>query len=187
MVNVDVPKLREIKIEFDKVIENTEKNDNNVVHYFNELSELWQDNNSVRLYDSFNAEKNKYSLLLNDMKKYSNIYSTLIDGYGFFGNKIKCDESNSSYVLYKIDVIIEQLKYLNVLYDNIGDISFYHNSGLIYDEKEQINSMLDFFTNLRNNIDSDIKSIINIEKNVSDLLENVSIEKFIVNNYECEE
>ena len=187
MVNVNVDNLKSITSEYSNTLKKEKENNSNIYKSFNELPKYWHDTHSEKMASSYNTEKQRIIRLTEDIEKQLEIYKYLENSYSVLGNKIMCDKDNVSYVLSKLDIVIDQLDYVKYQYDNLGDISFYPRAYLIYNEREEVVRLKNSFIGIKNSIQNEFKYVDDIEKAVSDMVDKCSVEQFIANNYECED
>ena len=72
-------------------------------------------------------------------------------------------------------------------YNELGDISFYPRSYVIENQKNDIKNILDSFNNIKEKVNNTFISIQNIESTVSERLEGIEVQMFLLNNYESGE
>lgn len=187
MINVNVEKLKSAQTEYSNALKREKLNNNSIFQGFNNLTKYWHDTHIDKMSSNYNSEKQRIIRLAEDIGKQIEIYKYLVDSYSVLGNNIMCDKDNASYIISKIDIVIDQLDYVKYQYDNLGDISFYPRAYLIYNERDEVSSLKNSFVSIKNNIQNKFKYIDDVEKNVSSLVDQSTVEQFIANNYECEE
>lgn len=187
MVNVDVSKVRSVEKIYSDVLTEMDENNLTLLDEFNQLYDNWNDNRAEKMKSSFTLEKNRIIRLLDDIRNQYKIYQYIDKSYSIYGNKISCNLDNYTYIMDKIDIVIEQLKFVRDQYRDLGDISFYAKAYLIYDEMEVLDDLISHFINLKSEIKEKFKYVEDVEKNITDLVDNNNIEVFVANNYESEE
>lgn len=187
MIEVNIPTLKESILEYKEILKKIEENNADIIYNFEQLSKYWQDERINKLKTNFNIEKQKIINLESNIKTQLSIYNELETNYIKLGNKIKCNLNSKSTVLLKVDNIISIINKIITQYNNLGDISFYPRSYIIYNQKKDIYNILQDYKTIRKNITDTYNTIEEIEKNVSEKLNAITIEKINLNNYESEE
>lgn len=186
MIEVNVAKLGDVVSDYDFVIKKISQNNNDIFNNFTELTKNWRDQRITNMMTKYNSEKSSYSQLENNIKSQYYVYKFLQSKYSRLGNKIKCNLSNKDLICEKLNTIIDQLNTIIWQYNNLGDISFCPISGLIYEQRDDLYSILENFKAIRKSITDKFNYVNSVETAVAENLKNNKIAYIPVNNYESE-
>lgn len=186
MIEVDIDKIKSIINNYENIIKKIEQNNTDIIRNFDLLTRTWKDTRINNMTTSFNLEKQRIIRLENNIKDELSIYKLIEIGYEKLGTKIKCNLDSKDLINNKLDNIISTLSDIIYAFNNLGDISFYPRANLIYSSRNEIENILELFKAIKENINDKFTTIIEIEKNISEKLNSIRIEKFILNNYESE-
>ncbi|MBR2678536.1 MAG: hypothetical protein IKE63_03880 [Bacilli bacterium] len=187
MVEIDLKKIRSIISNYNDILDQLKDNNTDVIHQFNELTKVWNDQKRLRLTSNFNLEQRRILRLENNVIQQINIYKYLEKEYEKIGRKVKCNLDARDLLNEKLDRIINKLNSIINNYENIGNISFYSRAYLIYNQKRDMKSILKSFENIKKDLNNKFEQIEDVEKQVSEALSSVKVETFVANNYESED
>ncbi len=187
MININVSKLNDVISDYSVLVDRIKKNNDNIIGNFYLMKKNWNDNRINAMSSNFNKEKVKYVGLQEDIVSQLYIYRFISSKYGELGNKVKCNLDGKGLIYYKLDNIISQLNTVMWQFNNLGDISFYPNSAIIFEYRDDLKNIIDSFSNIRDRIKSKFDYVSSIESTVSEKLRDLKIENIVLNKYESEE
>mgnify|MGYP002855346674 CR=1 FL=1 len=186
MIDVNVEELNTLVETYEEIIKKIEENNNEIIQNFNDLTNHWKDERMIQLSSNFNLEKQRITHLENNVKEEQEIYKTLANEYKKLGNKIKCNTEGQNLINTKLDSIINLINSILYQYNSLGDISFYPRAYIIYNQRKEVQNILKSFKSIKEKINQKFNTIKEIEKTISERLNNLTVEKLIINNYESE-
>jgi len=186
MIEVDTTLLKDLVKSYSIALKKLEQNNTDIIHNFNELNKYWQDNDITRLNSSSQLEIQRMLKLEDNIRLQLDFYSYLEIEYKKIGNTIKCNLENRNLIDSKIGNIIDQINDILEQYNNLGDISFYDRAYVIENQKSEMYNLLNTYNSIRSNINNKFETIKIIETSLSERLEDVEIQMFLLNNYEGE-
>ena len=187
MVEIDIKKIKNVISDYNDIIEELEEDNTILINKFNELQNYWNDQNRIKLSTNFKYEKQRILNLENNIKEQQKVYKTIESNYEKIGNKIKCNLDNQDLLNNKIDIVIDKISSIINEYNNLGDISFYSKSYLIYNQKDNMKDSLSILKKLKTELNNKLSQIRDIEQQISELLSTIKVENIIANNYESED
>lgn len=187
MIDTDVSLFKELIQGYSSALKKIEEYNNDIISNFNELSKYWHDSNSLKLNSSVKLEIQRMVNLESNIKDQLEIYKYLENEYKKIGNKIKCNLEAKDMIDNKLVSIISAINNILNQYNELGDISFYPRSYVIENQKNDIRNILDSFNNIKEKVNNTFISIQNIESTVSERLEGIEVQMFLLNNYESGE
>ena len=187
MIDTDVSLFKELIQGYSSALKKIEEYNNDIISNFNELSKYWHDSKSLKLNSSVKLEIQRMVNLESNIKDQLEIYKYLENEYKKIGNKIKCNLEAKDMIDNKLVSIISAINNILNQYNELGDISFYPKSYVIENQKNDIKNILDSFNNIKEKVNNTFISIQNIESTVSERLEGIEVQMFLLNNYESGE
>ena len=187
MIDTDVSLFKELIQGYSSTLKKIEEYNNDIISNFNELSKYWHDSKSLKLNSSVKLEIQRMVNLESNIKDQLEIYKYLENEYKKIGNKIKCNLEAKDMIDNKLVSIISAINNILNQYNELGDISFYPKSYVIENQKNDIKNILDSFNNIKEKVNNTFISIQNIESTVSERLEGIEVQMFLLNNYESGE
>lgn len=187
MIEIDVSLFKELIQGYSSALKKVEEYNNDIISNFNELSKYWHDQESLKLNSSVKLEIQRMINLESNIKDQLEIYKYLENEYKKIGNKIKCNLEAKDMIDNKLVSIISSINNILNQYDDLGDISFYPKSYVIENQKNDIKILLESFNNIKEKVYNTFTSIENIESTVSERLEGIEVQMFLLNNYESGE
>ena len=187
MIDTDVSLFKELIQGYSSALKKREEYNNDIISNFNELSKYWHDSKSLKLNSSVKLEIQRMVNLESNIKDQLEIYKYLENEYKKIGNKIKCNLEAKDMIDNKLVSIISAINNILNQYNELGDISFYPKSYVIENQKNDIKNILDSFNNIKEKVNNTFISIQNIESTVSERLEGIEVQMFLLNNYESGE
>ena len=187
MIDTDVSLFKELIQGYSSALKKIEEYNNDIISNFNELSKYWHDSKSLKLNSSVKLEIQRMVNLESNIKNQLEIYKYLENEYKKIGNKIKCNLEAKDMIDNKLVSIISAINNILNQYNELGDISFYPRSYVIENQKNDIKNILDSFNNIKEKVNNTFISIQNIESTVSERLEGIEVQMFLLNNYESGE
>lgn len=187
MIDTDVSLFKELIQSYSSTLKKVEEYNNDIISNFNELNKYWHDSESLKLNSSVKLEIQRMVNLESNIKEQLEIYKYLENEYKKIGNKIKCNLEAKDMIDNKLVSIISTINNILNQYDELGDISFYPKSYVIENQKNDIKNLLESFNNIKEKVYNTFTSIQNIESTVSERLEGIEVQMFLLNNYESGE
>lgn len=186
MINVDISLLKDSVRIYSNMLKKLEQNNTDIIYNFNELKKYWHDENVIKLSTDAVYEIQRMLKLESDVKSQRDLYAYLESEYSKIGKKIKCNIESQDVFDNKLDNIINMINEIINKYNDLGDISFYHKSYVIENQRNDLNNLRDSFVEIRNSLTNLFNSIKSIENNVNNILENIEVQMFLFNNFEKE-
>lgn len=178
MINVNASQIKKIADEFDITFKDEEKNSSKTIHEIESLKNNWNDEHIIPYFDSFQTEKGRIIRLNDGICKQKSLYRYVYNRYIRLGNNIKCNLDGIDYVNYWLDVIIDQLEFVISQYRDLGDISWFPKSYLIYNEWDKLYYIRESFINIKNSINYNFNYVRETENGIHNLNSKIKIEKF---------
>ena len=185
-MEVNVSKLNDIIDDYYVVIDKIKNNNSQIAMNFVELSKCWNDPMNKKMITRFNREKTSYNGLESDIRDQLSTYKYIASKYGKIGDKIKCNLNKKDSIDSKLTNIVNQLNTIIWQYDNLGDLSWCPLRGVIYEQRDDLQSILNSFESIKSSISDKLEYISSVESEVLQRANNNSIEYIAVNNYESE-
>ena len=185
-MEINVSKLNDIIADYYVVIDKIKNNNNDIAMNFVELSKCWNDPMNKKMINRFNREKNGYNNLESDIRNQLSTYKYLASKYEKVGNKIKCNLNKKSSISSKLNNIINQLNTIIWQYDNLGDLSWCPLRGVIYEQRDELQGILNSFEEIKSSICDKLEYISSVESEVLQRANNNKVEYIAPNNYESE-
>ena len=83
------------------------------------LKDIWNDGNTLSFYESVEKEKQDFNILIQDLRKFKNIYNYVYRIISKYGNKIQVDFNHSNTTLSKYNSCNQKLYTIDNLYNNL--------------------------------------------------------------------
>ena len=187
MIDVDVSQLNTLVNQYNNILKRVDELYSDIIHNYKELYKVWQDMKSIHLSTSVSSEYSRMLKLKQNIKDQKNVYFLIYQGYKNLGYKIHCDLKKQDFINYKITEILQLLHTIHNQFSNLGDVSFSPKKYHIYQQQKSIKSIIDSMKDLKSKINDKYKRIQEIETQVEERLQGISVEGFVLNHYERED
>ena len=181
MVEVNCDELKNIINSLNAIIDEYEIVELNIFNQLKDLSNNWQDNNSVKFDDSINLDKRETEKFLNFLKSNKDVYDYIYRRYAVLGKIIKCNLNSRDIVLNSIDVSYKFVVDILSEFQRINNSFTYTEQTSIFEQKNKIIKVRNELANIRKSVKNLYNKIEHIELEINNKIKQLG--EFKINEF----
>lgn len=177
MLEIDVKKISEYNLLLSNTIDYYITNQDNMEFKYKDILAHWINNKAVSFFVKVDANNLESRKLINSLQELLKVFELLTDKYNQVGSYIECDLQSNDYIKDKLNNYIQRLNVAYNSMNNLGDISFYSKSDSLRTIRKNILNETETMKNISDSIKGTYSSIIEIEKELGNRLNNITVPK----------
>lgn len=174
-MKIDIVGLNPEIVKFSNLLKQYNELYLNIYNKIKEIEKYWNGPYSVSFMDNIEKEKQKISLIIEDLSTVNSLYKYIYDSYKGLGKNIYFDENNSDTLIKKFDSYLQILNIIITKYNSINTNYYNEVRETINVHKSKINAIKDQTMALKSKNNEMILKLNKIEENIKTKLDNIEI------------